>query len=292
MGEKNGRRFNLKTLLKAGDLDMRKISRNNLSMLVGEYYRILERFVNRVPMVLEAANKIIALKAADYDFRTLGDIKYLLDGMGYEKFSPVIDQIIHAGKMGHTKFASDCAKGILDEFNGLYTRIMAAEETKEDETAAEIQPANDQSYTYYLATPLKVVLQLLDHEESARKMKILAIDDSPVVIKIISTLLNKDYDVYGLTNPTMLGKFLQRITPELFLLDYKMPELSGFDLVPIIRGFKEHKETPIIFLTSMGTMDYVSAALALGACDYIVKPCQENNLREKVAKHIVRKKLY
>ena len=73
----------------------------------------------------------------------------------------------------------------------------------------------------------------------------------------------------------------------MILLDYEMPEINGFDLIPIIRKFSEHKDTPIIFLTSLGTMEHVSAAAKLGACDFIVKPFEPDNLREKVAKHIV-----
>jgi DNA-binding response OmpR family regulator len=95
-----------------------------------------------------------------------------------------------------------------------------------------------------------------------------------------------------MTDPTKLEKFLQQITPELFLLDYNMPVLSGFDLIPIIRNFEEHKNTPIIFLTSMGTQTNVATAFKLGACDFIVKPFQGLQLREKIKKHIVRKKLF
>jgi PleD family two-component response regulator len=135
-------------------------------------------------------------------------------------------------------------------------------------------------------------MQILETEDSARKLRILAIDDAPVILKTLSTLLSDEYKVYGMSNPTMLEKFLHQITPELFLLDYKMPELSGFDCIPIIRSFEEHKNTPIIFLTSLGTPDHVSAALAMGAADFIVKPFQGNILREKIAKHIVRKKFF
>jgi len=76
------------------------------------------------------------------------------------------------------------------------------------------------------------------------------------------------------------------------LLDYKMPDLNGFELVPIIRSFEEHKDTPIIFLTSMGTTEHVSAAAMLGASDFLVKPFEPYTLQDKIAKHIVRKKSF
>ena len=71
-----------------------------------------------------------------------------------------------------------------------------------------------------------------------------------------------------------------------------MPELNGFDLIPIIRSFKEHKDTPIVFLTSKRTIDNVTAALALGASDFIAKPFNPDFLREKIKKYIVRKKSF
>jgi DNA-binding response OmpR family regulator len=89
----------------------------------------------------------------------------------------------------------------------------------------------------------------------------------------------------------MLEKFLEQVTPELFLLDYKLPELTGFDLIPLIRHLEKRQNPPHVFLTSEGTSDHVSSALTLGARDYIVKPFQPDILREKVAKHIVRKNL-
>jgi PleD family two-component response regulator len=122
------------------------------------------------------------------------------------------------------------------------------------------------------------------------KPKVLAVDDSAVILKSVSTALNKEYKVYGITNPLLVAKFLKDNTPDLFLLDYKMPEMSGFDLLPIIRAFPEHADTPIIFLTSEGTRNHVSAAYKLGANDFIVKPFQGKNLRDKVAFHLAQKK--
>jgi len=117
-------------------------------------------------------------------------------------------------------------------------------------------------------------------------LKILAVDDSPVILSAISSVLSGEYKVYTLVKPADLKKVLQRISPDLFLLDYKMPGVTGFDLVPVIRSFGVHKDTPIIFLTSEGTIDNVTAAIALGACDFVVKPFAPDVLRERIAKYI------
>jgi len=119
------------------------------------------------------------------------------------------------------------------------------------------------------------------------KPVILAVDDSPDILKAVHSILHDKYKVYTLPRPEKLQDILRDIKPVLFLLDYKMPELSGFDLIPIIRGFPEHEDTPIIFLTSERTIDHVTAAVGLGACDFIVKPFKVDVLREKIAKHII-----
>jgi len=292
LGEGSNYNFDLLTLLRISDLDIRKVARNNLSLTVGEYYKVVVKLINRIPMTSEALNKIVSHKAADYDFRGLQEIKYFLDTIGHSKLSLQMDEIIHSGKMGHVDFAGESARKILPEFNDLSKKLMAAQKAQESETvddANEAEPPVSDNLEHQM---LKTVIMQLEHEESTRKLKVLAIDDAPLMLQTISSVLSNDYKVYRMTNPTMLEKFLSQITPELFLLDYKMPVISGFELVPIIRNFPEHKNTPIIFLTSMGTADYFSAALALGACDYIVKPFQPNILREKVAKHIVRKKQF
>jgi len=129
-----------------------------------------------------------------------------------------------------------------------------------------------------------------DTGETARKPHILAVDDAPVMQDIISSTLSDDYDVFVLSNPKLVEKYLQQMKPDLILLDYKMPGLTGFDLVPIIRKFEAHKDTPIIFLTSMGTSEHILTATNLGASDFIVKPFKPDVLREKVAKYLAQKK--
>jgi len=120
------------------------------------------------------------------------------------------------------------------------------------------------------------------------KPVVLAIDDSPDVLKAVFSMLRGDYKVFALPKPEKLKDFLTKTTPDIFLLDYEMPDISGFDLIPIIREFPEHKETPIIFLTSSGTIEHLTVAVDLGASDFIVKPFEMDVLRSKVKKSIAK----
>jgi len=132
----------------------------------------------------------------------------------------------------------------------------------------------------------RVEYHLCPEKRTAVKPIILAVDDDPSILKSVNYLLNKHYTVYTLSEPEKVKALLAMATPDLFLLDCKMPILSGFDLIPIIREHRDHKETPIVFLTSEGTIDNISVALNLGASDFVVKPIDDDILSEKLALHL------
>jgi len=126
-------------------------------------------------------------------------------------------------------------------------------------------------------------------KREAEKPIVLSIDDNPSILQAVNALLEEHYTVYTMPEvkeEPVLTKLLKKITPDLFLLDCNMPVFNGFDLVHIIRKFPDHEDTPIIFLTSEGTVDHISTAVYMGVCDYIVKPINKEVLREKIALHL------
>jgi PleD family two-component response regulator len=131
-----------------------------------------------------------------------------------------------------------------------------------------------------------IEFQLDPNKRNEAKPIVLAVDDSPSVLKSVNYILQGQNKVYTLPKPSQLTALLGMITPDLFLLDCNMPDLSGFDLVSIIRKLPGHEETPIVFLTAIGTMDNVSVAASLGACDFLIKPIDETLLREKISLHL------
>ena len=122
--------------------------------------------------------------------------------------------------------------------------------------------------------------------QKQNKAVILAVDDNPSILRSVNQALREDYTVLTLSNPEALSELLKRLTPDLFLLDCNMPKMSGFDLIPLIRNTVGHEETPIVFLTAEGKNDAVFAAMGLGVRDFIIKPVDDNILREKIALHI------
>ena len=136
-----------------------------------------------------------------------------------------------------------------------------------------------------------VLLETIENHVDPEKQRasnaiILAVDDSPVSLKEINHMLQGAYRVYTLREPGKVKDFLGMVIPDLFLLDYQMPEITGFELVPVMRSLPEHQETPIIFLTAVGTVDNLSVAMHLGAADFIVKPVDNMILHQKVSQHL------
>ena len=119
------------------------------------------------------------------------------------------------------------------------------------------------------------------------KPTILAVDDNPTILKVVNHILSSQYKVYTLNKPTELDVFIENVRPDLFLLDYNMPLMDGFQVLEKLRSNLQFSNTPIIFLTSEGKEIKIIDALKMGADDYILKPINESLLRKKVAARMV-----
>jgi CheY-like chemotaxis protein len=271
--------FNLSTLLKLGDLDIQRVAVTT-NMPVEKYFNLLSEFIDHAPQMVDSLTQITSFDDLENALSNLEYLRKILGRIGYYSLAATIGEIIQVSKDEDLAGIIPFIKTGVNGFNWLFTRLLTAK-------IPEDQPSPYGNTN--LQNALGKAIKNLSNEESARKLKILAIDDMLFILQTISQALSKEYKVYKLTNPSMLEDALQYVTPELFLLDCDMPKRSGFELVPAIRSYEAHKTTPIIFLTSTGTADNISTAIKLGAADYVVKPFQAPLLRQKIAANIVRK---
>jgi putative two-component system response regulator len=117
------------------------------------------------------------------------------------------------------------------------------------------------------------------------KKIILVVDDAEANLQIIKNTLNDDSLGLRLAKSGSMGLMvLDRIVPDLILLDIEMPGMSGFDFMQAVRAKPQTKDVPVIFVTSHASKEFVIEAHEIGAKDYIVKPFDPELLRRKVRK--------
>lgn len=116
---------------------------------------------------------------------------------------------------------------------------------------------------------------------------ILLVDDSPETLR----LLVDAFEAEGITalvardGETALD-LLERIEPDLILLDAVMPELDGFETCRLIKMRPAQELTPVVFMTGLSDTDHVVKALQAGGVDYVTKPIQPDELLARIRTHI------
>ena len=129
----------------------------------------------------------------------------------------------------------------------------------------------------------------MDTDKNVSKPSILAVDDSPSMLRSIHYALHLKYKVNTLQKPENLEKNLGHLKPDLILLDYNMPVINGIELARMIRSYPDFKKTPIIFLSAENYHDFVKDAQSLGISSFVLKPINPRKLREAIAKCLAKK---
>ncbi len=115
-------------------------------------------------------------------------------------------------------------------------------------------------------------------------LKILAVDDSPTMRRIIVNTLKRAgfEDVMEASD----GKdALAKMKVEKFnfvITDWNMPEMDGLTFVTTLRTIDEYKKLPVLMVTTRSVKDDIVEALKAGVNNYIVKPFTPETLKEKI----------
>lgn len=113
-------------------------------------------------------------------------------------------------------------------------------------------------------------------------MKILSVDDNPQNRQIIERALKNDFEVVSDDGTTDIIELLNTHQPELILLDIMLGEKSGYDLCQQIRDDFDFEDTTVVFVSALNSPDDKLKAYGVGGDDYICKPVDIFELREKM----------
>jgi len=100
--------------------------------------------------------------------------------------------------------------------------------------------------------------------------KIFVVDDSSTNLMAAEDVLSEHYDVFTMLSVTIMFDIIDKVTPDLILLDIMMPDIDGFEALKMIQ--EKYKEIPVMFLTGRNDPETEARGFEMGVVDFITKP--------------------
>lgn len=120
------------------------------------------------------------------------------------------------------------------------------------------------------------------------KMVLLIVEDDEVLLRALYILFHKSkYTIASATDGAMAVQMAQRLKPNLILLDLLLPKVSGFEVLRIVKSDPALKETPVIILSNLGSVEDIEKAKAGGAAGYFIKANTDLSVLEDKIKQIL-----
>jgi CheY-like chemotaxis protein len=112
------------------------------------------------------------------------------------------------------------------------------------------------------------------------KKKIMVIDDSIVIRKMVEIALEgEDYLIHTATNAKEGMEGIEKINPNLIILDMMLPDMNGIE---VLKKIKSSRKTPVIMLSGKDAPQLVESAKEVGVDDFLPKPFRDEELVEKI----------
>ena len=133
-----------------------------------------------------------------------------------------------------------------------------------------------------MASTLASEQDILDVSKKRPAIKLLAIDDDPQNLELISEALQQhQVEISTATDPEQGLEIFSRIRPAIVLCDLMMPKISGMEVLERIVSIDP--ATEVILMTAHYSTDSAVEAIKKGAADYLTKPIELVRLRSRIA---------
>ena len=119
---------------------------------------------------------------------------------------------------------------------------------------------------------------------------VLVVDDSPESLGMLNVALNtQGYTALVALNGLQALSIVEKVEPDVILLDAVMPEMDGFETCKKLKAILPH--TPIIFMTGLTDVEDVVKGFNAGGVDYVTKPISPDEVIARIKTHVNTAKL-
>ena len=117
---------------------------------------------------------------------------------------------------------------------------------------------------------------------------ILVVDDEPANLGVLFEFLDEaGYEVFVVENGRRALEVVERINPDVLLLDIKLPDIDGFEVYRRLQERELTDDITVIFLSVLAETEHIVRGLDLNAVDYITKPFHPQEVVARVQKHLI-----
>jgi DNA-binding NarL/FixJ family response regulator len=124
-------------------------------------------------------------------------------------------------------------------------------------------------------------------QASLRRDTVLVVDDTPETLSLLTDTLDQaGFTVLIATDGESALHLVDQVTPDLVLMDARMPGISGFETCKRLKREKLLSDLPVIFMTGLSETEHVIEGLACGGVDYVTKPLVLEVLLARIRVHL------
>lgn len=121
-----------------------------------------------------------------------------------------------------------------------------------------------------------------------RRDTVLVVDDVPGTLGLLNEALEAaGYTVLLAQSGPFALSVIDRILPDIILIDAIMPEMDGFELCRIMKCRGDLATVPIIFMTGLTESEHVVRGFEAGGVDYVTKPVSSDEVIARIGVHLV-----
>jgi CheY-like chemotaxis protein len=124
-------------------------------------------------------------------------------------------------------------------------------------------------------------MTILDGKENMKRSKVLVVDDQPANIKLITSVLKRDYEIIPAYNGVEALEKVDSENPDIVLLDVMMPGIDGYEVCKKIKQGDSTRFTPVVMITALSAFEDRIKAIEVDADDFLSKPI---NIQELITR--------